>query len=194
MDMTASPLWWAIGGIVAVGLYAWYASIVRRRIRVLEALAGIDVQLQQRHDLIPNVLTIARKFMDHERGLLAEITELRSRAHQHVGARDFAKVADKFDAETKLGEQMGRLLMLAENYPQLRSDGPMIEAQRTYTEIETNIAATRRFYNASVSALANAVATFPGSLLKGLAGVREIPPFFQTSDPARKSVDAGQYL
>src|SRR6187200_734870 len=74
-----SPLWWAILGIAAVGLYFWYTSIVRRRIRVLEALAGIDVQLQQRHDLIPNVLTIARRFMDHERGLLTEITELRSR-------------------------------------------------------------------------------------------------------------------
>src|SRR6188474_106230 len=69
-----SPLWWAIAGVAAVGLYFWYASIVRRRIRVLEALAGIDVQLQQRHDLIPNVLTIARRFMDHERGLLTEIT------------------------------------------------------------------------------------------------------------------------
>lgn len=189
-----SPLWWAIAGVAAVGLYFWYASIVRRRIRVLEALAGIDVQLQQRHDLIPNVLTIARRFMDHERGLLTEITELRSRAHQHVGERDLSKVAAKFDAETKLGEQMGRLLMLAENYPQLRSDGPMIEAQRTYTEIETNIAAARRFYNASVGALTNAVATFPGSLLKGLAGVREVPPFFQTSEAGRQPVDAAQYL
>jgi LemA protein len=189
-----SPLWWAVAGVAAVGLYFWYASIVRRRTRVFEALAGIDVQLQQRHDLIPNVLTIARRFMEHERGLLNEITELRSRAHQHVGKRDLATVGEKFAAETALGEQMGRLLMLAENYPQLRADGPMIEAQRTYTEIETNIAAARRFYNASVTALTNAVATFPGSLLKGLAGVSEIPPFFQTSDAARKPVDAGQFL
>ena len=189
-----SLLWWGVAGIVAIGSYLWYASIVRRRTRVLEALAGIDVQLQQRHDLIPNVLTIAKRFMEHERGLLAEITELRTRAHQQVGERDLARVGEKFATEARLGEQMGRLLMLAENYPQLRSDGPMIEAQRTYSEIETNIAAARRFYNASVSSLTNAIATFPGSLLKGLAGVGAVPPFFQTSDPARKSVDAGQYL
>jgi LemA protein len=189
-----SLLWWAVAGVAAVGLYFWYASIVRRRTRVFEALAGIDVQLEQRHALIPNVLTIARRFMEHERGLLSEITELRSHAHQHVGKRDLGTVGEKFAAETKLGEQMGRLLMLAENYPQLRADGPMIEAQRTYTEIETNIAAARRFYNASVTALTNAVATFPGSLLKGLAGVSEIPPFFETSDAARKPVDAGQFL
>jgi LemA protein len=189
-----SLVWWAVAGIVAVGSYLWYATIVRRRTRVFEALAGIDVQLQQRHDLIPNVLTIAKRFMEHERSLLAEITELRARAHQQVGERDLKKVGEKFVTETRLGEQMGRLMMLAENYPQLRSDGPMIEAQRTYSEIETNIAAARRFYNASVGALTNAVATFPGPLLKGLAGVSEMPPFFQTADPARKPVDAAQYL
>ena len=112
-------LWWLVLGLVLVGLYAWYTAIVRRRVRVAEARAGIDVQLQQRHDLIPNVLTIARRFMEHERALLNEITELRARAHQHVGERDFAKVTEKFETEARLGQQMGRLLMLAENYPQL---------------------------------------------------------------------------
>ena len=189
-----NTLWYLALGAVLIGMYFWYTAIVRRRIRVAEALAGIDVQLQQRHDLIPNVLTIAKRFMEHERSLLNEITELRARAHQQVGERDFSKVNEKFETEARLGQQMGRLMMLAENYPQLKSDGPMIEAQRTYTEIETNIAAARRFYNASVGSLTNAVATFPGPLLKGLAGVSEMPPFFQTVDAARKTVDAGQYL
>jgi LemA protein len=186
--------WWIVIGLVVIGGYAWYAAIVGRKNRVMEALAGIDVQLQQRHDLIPNVLTVARRFMEHERQLMAEITDLRSKAHQQVGERDFAKVAQKFETETRLAQQMGRLLMLAENYPQLKSDGPMIEAQRTYTEIETNIAAARRFYNASVTDLNNAVQTFPGSLLKGLAGVRETPPFFQTTEAARTAVDASKHL
>ena len=186
--------WWIVIGLVVIGGYTWYAAIVRRKNRVLEALAGIDVQLQQRHDLIPNVLTVARRFMEHERQLMAEITDLRSKAHQQVGERDFAKVAQKFETETRLAQQMGRLMMLAENYPQLKSDAPMLEAQRTYTEIETNIAAARRFYNATVTDLNNAVQTFPGSLLKGLAGVRETPPFFQTTEAARSAVDASKYL
>jgi hypothetical protein len=88
--------------------------------------------------------------------LLTEITELRSKAHQQIGERDFAKIAEKFETEARLEQQMGRLLVLSENYPQLRSDGPMIEAQRTYSEVETNLAAARRFYNASVAALRNA--------------------------------------
>jgi LemA protein len=187
-------VWWLVIGLVVIGSYFWYATIVRRRIRVTEALAGIDVQLQQRSDLIPNILTIARRFMEHERGLLAEITELRSKAHQHAGERDFAKVAEKFEVEARLGQQMGRLMMLAENYPQLKADGPMIEAQRTYTEIETNIAAARRFYNATVAALASAVQTFPGPILKGLAGVSDVPPMFQASEAARVVPDAAKYL
>lgn len=187
-------VWWAVIGAGAVGAYLWYAAIVRRKIRVMEALAGIDVQLQQRHDLIPNVLTIARRFMDHERGLLAEITELRSKAHQLVGERDFGNIREKFDAEARLGQQMGRLLMLAENYPQLKSDAPMVEAQRTYAEIETNIAAARRFYNAAVASLASAVQTFPGPLLKPLAGITDLPPMFQTTEAARVAPDAAAYL
>ncbi len=189
-----NTLWYPVLAAVLIGMYFWYTAIVRRRIRVAEALAGIDVQLQQRHDLIPNVLTIARRFMEHERTLLSEITELRAKAHQHVGEKDFSRVTEKFETEARLGQQMGRLMMLAENYPQLKSDGPMIEAQRTYTEIETNIAAARRFYNASVAALTSAVQTFPGPLLKGAAGVSDVPPMFQTIEAARTAPDAAKFL
>ncbi len=159
-----------------------------------EALAGIDVQLQQRHDLIPNVLTIARRFMEHERGLLNEITELRAKAQAELGARFDVREFHSFATEARLGQQMGRLLMLSENYPQLKSDGPMIEAQRTYAEIETNIAAARRFYNSSVASLTSAVQTFPGPLLKGVAGVRDVAPMFQTIEAARTAPDAAKYL
>lgn len=185
---------WVVVAAVVVLLYGWYASIVTRRNRVAEALAGIDVQLQQRHDLIPNVLVIARRFMEHERALLTEITELRSKAHQQIGERDFAKIAEKFETEARLEQQMGRLLVLSENYPQLRSDGPMIEAQRTYSEVETNLAAARRFYNASVAALRNAAEIFPGPLLRGVAGVGTIPPSFQTTEAARGPVEASKHL
>lgn len=185
--------WLGIGAAFAL-LYLWYATLVRRRNRVAEALAGIDVQLQQRHDLIPNVLRIARRFMEHESRLLNDITALRSRAQQQLGERDFARVSEKLEAEALLGQQMGRLLMLAENYPQLRSDGPMIEAQRSYSEVETNIAAARRAYNAAVVDLRNAVEIFPGPLLKGVAGIKTVPPAFEAMEAARTAVDASQHL
>lgn len=182
-----------IGCILAV-LYAWYVVVVRARNKVGEALGAIDAQLQQRHDLIPNVLAIARRFLEHEKNLLEEITALRASAAPGLGERDFAKVGMKFETETRLAADMTRLFALAENYPELTSSGPMMEAQRAYGEVENNIAAARRFYNSAVNALKNAVETFPGPLVSGLAGVRVLPPFFQAVAGAEKPIDAASHL
>lgn len=180
--------------IVGVVLYVWYVAIVTRRNRVEEALAGIDVQLQQRHDLIPNVLTIARRFMDHERALFEKITDLRNRASAEGGNRDFSSAERRFAVESQLSSDMGRLFALAENYPTLKSDGPMMEAQRAYSDIETNISAARRFYNSAVGDLRNAVQIFPGSILQHLAGVSALPPFFEADKASRQPVSASEYL
>jgi LemA protein len=185
---------WTAAILSTAVLYFWYATIVKRRNRVAEALAGIDVQLTQRHDLIPNLLAIARKFMEHERGLLDEIAALRSKATSFGNTTDPAATAGKFAAEGQLAAGLGRLFAVAENYPSLKSDGPMIEAQRGYQEVETNIAAARRFYNAAVGGLNNAVQTFPGPLLARCAGVAKPPPFFEAAAAAREAVDAGTLL
>lgn len=187
---------WVLIGIlvVAAAAYVWYAMIVTRRNRVSEALAGIDVQLQQRHDLIPNVLTIARRFMEHERTLLQEITDLRNKAQAQIGSRDFGAAAQRFETEKQLGIDMGRLFALAENYPDLKSAAPMVEAQRAYSEVEANLSAARRFYNSAVGELRNIVEIFPGSLLKGFAGVTVLPPFFETAEASRATIDASKYL
>lgn len=179
---------------IILGLYFWYVSIVRARNKVGEALGAIDAQLQQRHDLIPNVLVIARRFLDHEKSLLEEITALRAKAAPQLGERDFGKIADKFQTEATLGTDLSRLFALAENYPELTSSGPMIEAQRTYREVETNIAAARRFYNSAVNGLNNAVETFPGPLVKGLAGVTVLPPFYKAEEAAALPVNAADHL
>jgi LemA protein len=187
---------WVLIAILAilVALYVWYAMIVTRRNRVSEALAGIDVQLQQRHDLIPNVLTIARRFMEHERTLLEGITELRDMAQAQVGSRDFGAAEQRFETEKRLGLDMGRLFALAENYPDLKSAEPMVEAQRAYSEVEANLSAARRFYNSAVGDLRNIVQIFPGDLLKGFAGVSVLPPFFETAEATRAPVEASKYL
>ncbi len=116
----------------AAALYAWYAAIVTRRNKVAETLGGIDAQLQQRHDLIPNVLAIARRFLEHEKSLIETITAQRASALPRIGERDFSRIADKFKAEASLGADMTRLFAVAENYPALTSSGPMMEAQRSY--------------------------------------------------------------
>lgn len=173
---------------VVAGLYFWYASIVSRRNRVAAALAGIDAQLNMRHDLVPNLLAIAKRYMAHETDVIEQVTQLRAAA---LGA---SSPADKFAAETKLDAGIGRLMAVAENYPALKADGPMIEAQRGLQEVETNIAAARRFYNSAVESLRNATQTFPGPLLAGLAGAGTPPPMFEAPEGARTPIDAGALL
>jgi len=177
-----------------VVLYAWYAAIVQRKNQVGEALAGVDVQLAQRHDLIPNLLAVAKRFMAHEKELLEEITRLRSQAAGAIGASGAAAMADKFAAEEKLGTDLRRLFAVAENYPELKAQAPMVEAQRGLMEVETNIAAARRFYNSAVSQLRNATQVFPGTLLAGLAGAGTPPPFFEAAAAQREAIDAAALL
>jgi LemA protein len=190
--MTLLPILLILG--VFIGLYVWYAAIVTRRNKVGETLGGIDAQLQQRHDLIPNVLAIARRFLEHERTLLDEITQLRAQALPRIGERDFARIGEKFQTEASLGADLNRLFAVAENYPELTSSGPMIEAQRSWSEVEANIAAARRFYNSAVGELRNAVEIFPGGLLAGAAGVRALPPFYEAQEAARAPIHADDHL
>jgi LemA protein len=190
--MTLALILLALGA--GVVLYVWYGVIVTRRNKVGETLGGIDAQLQQRHDLIPNVLAIARRFLDHERTLLDEITQLRAQALPRLGERDFAKVGEKFQVEASLGADINRLFAIAENYPELTSSGPMIEAQRAYSEVEANISAARRFYNSAVRELRNAVEIFPGGLLASTAGVGTLPPFYEAQEASRAPVKASDHL
>ena len=95
MDMMV----WIVIAVAAVGLYIWYAAIVKRKNRVTEALSGIDVQLSQRHELIPNILAIAKRYLAHEQALLADIARLRTTGQERLGSTDPKAFAEKFAAE-----------------------------------------------------------------------------------------------
>lgn len=181
------------GAILVIG-YFWYVSIIGRRNKAQEAFSGIDVQLKKRHDLIPNILTIAKRFMEHERSLLEEITRLRTQALEATaGPADPAAAKELFEIEAALQGRMGKLMVAVENYPDLKSDQTMLQAQRSYNEVEANIAAARRFYNASVTALRNAIQVFPGTMIAGMAGVGDMP-LFEAAETDRQPVDADKYL
>jgi LemA protein len=188
--MGAGSVWSIIGASAVAALYLWYASIVARRNKVQEALSSVDVHLNQRHDLIPNIVSLAGKFMEHERALLTDVTRLREEARQTAPATPDA-VGKRFALEGELGQRVGQLLVSMEAYPVLKSDQPLMEAQRTWTEIEAQITASRRFYNAAVNQLNDAIQIFPGSVIAGVAGVRTMP-FFEAPAAARTapSVDS----
>lgn len=170
-------------------LYSFYVKVIRARNFLNEALSGIDVQLERRYDVVPNILTIAQKFMTHEKSMIAEITQLRTEAMKAASG-----TAEKFDAESKLGDKLSNLMISVENYPQLKSDAVMVEAMRTYQDIEENIAAARRFYNTALRKLHDAVMIFPGSLFALFAGDYKKFAFFEAEESHKKSINASDYL
>jgi len=182
-NMDISGVWLIIGAAGAAALYLWYATIIRRRNKVQEALSSVDVHLNQRHDLIPNIVSLAARYMAHERALLTEVTRLREEARQTTSTTPTA-VGKRFALEGELGQRVGQLLVSLEAYPELKADRPVMEAQQTWTEIEAQITASRRFYNAAVNQLNNAIQIFPGPMIAGIAGVAAMP-FFEAPAAAR---------
>ena len=181
----------ALGGVFLVGFYAIYVSVINKKNKVLEAFSSIDVQLKKRYDLIPNILTIANKFMEHERGLLEEVTKLRSQAM--ALPNDLNSVGQKLQLDSQIKGLMGQIMVAVENYPQLKSDQTMMVAMQTYNEVEEHIAAARRFYNSAVLELNNAVEIFPSSLVAACVGVKR-QEFFQAEEVERSRIDASDYL
>ena len=131
--------------VLIAALYNIYVQLIQKKNKVKEAMGGIDVQLNKRYDLIPNILTIANKFMEHERGLMEEITSLRTQAAAIRSDAD--TIGQKMNLDNQIVSKMGQLMVNVENYPQLKSDQTMIQAMQTYSEVEEHIAAARRFYN-----------------------------------------------
>lgn len=179
--------------VLAVG-YLWYATLISRRNKALEALSSIDVQLRKRHDLLPNVLKIANQFMTHERDLISKVTELRNQAQQSYDPARRQDVEQHLQAEGALQGGMRQIFAVAENYPELRSSETMVQAQQTFNEVEGHISAARRFYNASVRSLNTAIQIFPGSMIAGIASVDTMPYFEIEDEAVRQPVDADAFL
>lgn len=178
--------------IIVIGvLYNIYVKVIQKKNKVKEAMGGVDVQLKKRYDLIPNVLFIANKYMEHERTLLEEITKLRAEAVK-VPA-DLSKAKETINLDGLISGKMGQLMVAVENYPQLKADQPMMQAMQTYSEQEEHIAAARRFYNSAVLELNNAVEIFPSSMIAGMMNLT-VMPFFEATETERQAVDASKYF
>lgn len=182
-------------GVVAVValvfLYTIYVQVIQKKNNVREAMSSIDVQLRKRYDLIPNILTIANRYMEHEKGLFEEITALRSRAAEL--RTDANTISEKIELDNAIASKMGQLLVNVENYPQLKADSMMLQAMQTYSEVEEHIAASRRFYNSAVKELNNAAEIFPSSLVAAMIGIHPYP-FFEVDEQARQPINAEDLL
>lgn len=180
-------LWVIVGLVVFLGLVfvIMYNSLIGRRNRVDQAFSSIDVMLKKRHDLIPNLVATVQQYASHERDLLQSITELRTRATSGSVAP-----AERVGIENQLTQALGRLIAVSENYPDLKANQNFLHLQGSLNEIEEQISASRRAYNASVTDLNNAVQMFPTSMIAGMAGV-STRPWFEAPEAERQNVDVG---
>lgn len=158
---------WVVLGVVALLALATvlsYNRFVRQRNLVQESWRQIDVELRRRHDLIPNLVETVKGYAAQERTVLTAVTEARSAAMTALQGQA-SGVAAQGQAETALGQALGRLLAVAESYPDLKSSQNFLALQQQLAETEDRIAAGRRFYNGNVRALNTRVETFPSSII-----------------------------
>lgn len=175
-----SLIGWIILGVVVVALLyliGMYNRLVRLRALVREAFSGITVQLRRRADLIPNLVEAVKGYATHEREVLDEITARRGQA---TGSGSVAATAQ---ADAQMTGLLGRLMAVAEAYPDLKANQNFLDLQGQLATIETELQAARRYYNATVRDLNSTVQSFPPVLIARPMGFTE-EPSYEDGDPA----------
>ncbi len=173
-------------GIVVLLLFiviGIYNSLVKLRNQVRNAWAQIDVQLKRRHDLIPNLIETVKGYMKHERETLESVTNARNLAQGAIGKG----VGAQSKAESELSGALGRLLVVVENYPDLKASQNFLALQEELTSTENKISFSRQFYNDSVLDYNNKTQMFPSNMIAGITRF-QASEFFEIEVPAEKEV------
>ncbi len=181
--------WIILGVIVVVAIWviATYNALVAMRQRVSQAYADVDVQLKQRHDLVPNLVETVKGYAAHERGTLEAVIQARNSAVAATGKGPAAQGA----AENMLSGALRQLFALSENYPDLKANANFQQLQAELTDVENKIAASRRFFNNSVSEYNTGIQRFPAALFASMFGFAP-RPFFDLGDDHKAVEQAPQ--
>ncbi len=174
---------YVVAGLLAV-LALWAVltnnSFIRSRNKVDEAWSGIDIQLKRRHDLVPNLIETVKGYTEHESATLAAVVQARSAAMSAgVGSERAA-------AEERLGSALEGVRVVAEQYPELRAAQNYQQLMAQLGELEDQIQAARRIFNANVNAYNTSIQVFPNSLVAG--GKFTPRELFQLDSPAERAV------
>lgn len=184
-------LTWIIA-LIPVAVLLWlifvYNGFVACRNRMRHAMSGIDVQLKKRHDLIPQLVRTVQGYMQHEREVLERVTALRSDAQSHT-----LDQSSRIQSEQRIGSCIGLIRARAEAYPELRASAQFTMLMRSLNEIEEQISAARRSYNAAVERLNNMVESFPSNIVARMFGF-SLADFFAAVESDRANPDVGGLL
>ena len=171
--------------IVIVWAISVYNGLVAMRQRVNEAFADVDVQLRQRHDLVPNLVETVKGYAAHERGTLDEVVKARNAAVTAQGP------AQQAAAKNMLTGALRQLFALAESYPDLKASANFQQLQAELTDLENKIAASRRFFNNAVQEYNTGIQRFPAALFAGAMGFSQ-KEFFDLGPDRAAEIQAPQ--
>ena len=174
--------------IFALILVGWFFSTWNRLVRlekdVGRAWANIDTLLQQRYDMVPNMVNIVKGYADHEKEIFGELTEARK---TFAAASSSGDVSGVMAAESMLSQAMPKLLALSEAYPDLKANTNFLSLQDDYKEIEDSVTDQRQLYNSSATNFNTAIEIIPDSIVASLKGCRE-RVLYEADQAARGSV------
>lgn len=167
--------------ILVIGTIWIYNLLVKDRNQVHAAWSDIDVQLKRRHELIPQLVTTVKAYADFEKATMTAVTELRSRS------RSESHLPQKSAIETAMGSAIGQLMIIAEDYPDLKADGNFRQLQKELTDIEDHVQYSRRFYNGAVRIFNTHIQSFPNFIIARLFNFKVAEYFEVNSDDERKA-------
>jgi LemA protein len=169
-----------VAALIVLWVVSVYNGLVRRQNLVREAWSGIDVQLKRRADLIPNLVETVKGYASHERGTFDELTKLRSQ----TGTQD---IAERAQTEAAITAAIGKVMAVAEAYPDLKASANFQQLQGDLNNIEDQLQLARRYYNGTVRDYNVAIQQFPSSIVAGSGGFTA-QPFFQIDNAADRDV------
>jgi LemA protein len=158
-----------------------YNRLISLRNRVNEAFSTMDVYLKKRWDLIPNIVETVKGYARHEKNTLEAVVDLRKRAYDKMSQND------KIAANGVMTDALSKLMVLVEDYPDLKANQNFLDLSTELAKVEEDIANSRKYYNAVVRIYANNVQMFPGSIIAYLFGFKE-KAMFGTGEDERKNV------
>jgi len=172
-------------GIVILALLVLvfvYNGLISKKNEVENSLSGIEVQLTKRYDLIPNLVSSVQKYMEHEKEVLTELTELRAKALNSSRGSN-----EEIELNNKISQGLARVVLSAENYPDLKSSDNFIQLQRSLNEVEEQLAAARRGFNSAVTSYNNGLEMFPSNVIANYLGLQR-KELFQAPDVKRSDI------
>jgi LemA protein len=169
--------------VVAIIIALLYNSLIGKKNQVDNIFGGIDAVLKKRYDLIPTLVSSVQQYMQHEKGILEKVTELRAQAIK-PNIPDEKKIA----LDKEITGALGSIMVAVENYPELKANENVMHLQHTLTEIEAQISAARRAYNQAVTDYNNAIEMIPTNILANMMHYTR-KQVFEISETQRQNVN-----